>query len=369
MHLSRRIPAWLLVSAAWIVPGILGGIQVVAQHRIWGTGGPVDIRQVLFVIIDWLLYALLTPGVFVLARRWPLTRAYLIRNATLHLVFSLLFCVVWAGLGTVLRLVLNPQEIQGNVALHFVSWLFITLPFGVAIYLGVAGVEHAIRYFGETHEREIRIAGLSGQLATARLAALQARLNPHFLFNSLNTIAVLVRDGNRASATTVIEQLSDVLRRTLTNTAASEVSLGDELELVRQYLAVEQARFSDRLRSSTDVDPRLLSAAVPQFAVQHLVENAIRHGIAQRSDAGQIVVSATRDDDMLEVMVVDDGPGFREQPVPPGRGLANTLERLAALYGDRASLTVSTRSEGGTAAVLRIPHREILNEPRGDATG
>src|SRR5439155_9943329 len=120
----------------------------------------------------------------------------------------------------------------------------------------------------------------------ARLAALTAQLNPHFLFNSLNTITVLVRDGDTTAATRVIEQLSDVLRRTLSRTRANEVALQDEIDLVRQYLAVEQARFSDRLRPELDIDPSALVAAVPSFAVQHLVENAIRHGIARRTDAG-----------------------------------------------------------------------------------
>ena len=118
-----------------------------------------------------------------------------------------------------------------------------------------------------------------------------------------------MRDGDTATATRVIEQLSDVLRSTLGRTQASEVTLDDELALVRQYLAVEQARFSDRLRPSLDIDPATLSAAVPRFALQHLVENALRHGIAKRTDAGRVVVTARRDGDMLELSVEDDGPG------------------------------------------------------------
>src|SRR5262249_53557442 len=170
---------------------------------------------------------------------------------------------------------------------------------------------------------------------------LQSQLNPHFLFNSLNTIAVLVREGDNAGATRVIEQLSDVLRHTLGRTRASEVALDDELDLVRQYLAVEQARFSDRLRPEFDIDPDALSAAVPSFSVQHLVENALRHGIARRTDAGRLAVTARRADDTLELLIEDDGvgitPGSAERK---GHGLENTRERLRVLYGERASLTV-----------------------------
>ena len=175
----------------------------------------------------------------------------------------------------------------------------------------VVGIEHAIRYFVEARDREVQIARLSEQLAGARFAALQAQLNPHFLFNTLNTIAVLVRDDDRTGAARIIEQLSDVLRRTLSRHRANEVTLDEELDLVRQYLAIEQARFSDRLR--VDVRHRrcgALAAAVPSFALQHLVENAVRHGIAKRPDAGRSGVAARRDGDTLEIAVIDDGAGI-----------------------------------------------------------
>src|SRR5260221_86349 len=210
--------------------------------------------------------------------------------------------------------------------------------------------------------------GDSEQLTSTRLAALQARLNPHFLFNSLNTIAVLVRDGDGATATRVIEQLSDVLRSTLARAQAAEVRLDDELALVRQYLAVEQARFSDRLRPSLDVDPATLSAAVPRFALQHLVENALRHGIAKRTDAGRVVVTARRDFDMLELSVEDDGAGPAAAPVDlKGHGLDNTRERLRTLYGERGSLVLTAAPVHGAVARLRIPYPGLPPEPEHDA--
>ena len=237
------------------------------------------------------------------------------------------------------------------------SWLFITFPFGVAVYLCVVGIEHAIRYFVEARERELQLARLSEQLSTARFAALQAQVNPHFLFNTLNTIAVLVRDDDRTAAVRIVEQLADVLRRTLMRHRSNEVTLAEELELVRQYLAIEQARFSDRLRPAFDIDGDALSAAVPSFALQHLVENAIRHGVARRSDASRVAVAARRDGDSLVVTVADDGPGIDERAaVPKGRGIETTRERLRALYGDRASLTIVRGPDGGTIATLRVPY-------------
>ncbi len=355
----------MFVAAAWIVPAILGAVDQLAQRRLGGQPHP-SVPELLFAGGDWLLYAFLTPGVFAISRRWPLSRPHVARHAFVHLAMSLLFCVAWAGAGTVLRGLLIPGAMYYPAGKFFVSWLFITFPFGVAVYLCVVGIEHAVRYFEEARERELQVARLSEQLSGARFAALQAQVNPHFLFNTLNTIAVLVRDGDRTGAVRIVEQLGDVLRRTLRRHQTNEVTLAEELDLVRQYLAIEQARFSDRLRPVFEIDDGAQSAAVPSFALQHLVENAVRHGIARRSDASLIRVIARRDGDMLELSVTDDGPGIDDRAAElKGHGIDNTRERLRALHGDRASLTVVRSKTGGTAATLRVPYRELVSEADG----
>jgi signal transduction histidine kinase len=359
----------MLVSAAWILPAVFAAINRIVQARLQGWE-PATIRDVLFEGGDWFLYALLTPGVFAVSKRWPLTRPHLVRRALIHLLFSVLFCVAWASCGQVLRLVLAlvfaPEVVGGGqfwrqFGIEWLSWIFITLPFGVAVYLCVVGIEHAIRYFIEMREREVQLARLSEQLAGARFAALQAQVNPHFLFNTLNTIAVLVRDDDRQGAVRIVEHLSEMLRRTLSRHRANQVSLGEELELVRQYVAIEQARFSDRLRPEFNVPDSLLAAVVPSFALQHLVENAIRHGIARAPDAGSLIIAARRDEDVLEITVTDDGVGIdSDVPIPPGHGIDNTRQRLRALYGENASLVIVRRAEGGTIATLRVPYLESI---------
>lgn len=365
---SRRLKPWMIVALAWIIPALLGAVDTIGQHAVWG-GTPRG-REVLFTALDWLIYGFFTPVIFALSKRWPLTSATLGRNLWRHVLLSLVFCVAWASCGTILRLLLDPQ-LRGNPtqAVHwYVGWIFTTLPFGASVYLAMVGIEHGIRSFADARARETQVARLSEQLASAKLAALQSQMNPHFLFNSLNTVAVLVRDEETKRATAVIEHLSDVLRRTLSRTRASEVSLEEELDLVRDYLAVEQARFSDRLRTEIDVDPSLLGAAIPGFALQHLVENAVRHGISRRTDAGLITIVATRAHDMLELLVTDDGAGLQGDVASPGHGLANTRERLRTLYGERAVLDVSAAGAGpGTIARLRIPYHELVRETIPDA--
>ena len=358
----------MIVSAAWILPAVFAIINRIVQARLQGWE-PATWRDVIFEGGDWFLYALLTPGVFAVSRKWPLTRPHVVRHALVHLVFSVLFCVAWASCGQILRLVLMlifaPETVGGSqfwqeFGLQWLSWIFITLPFGAAVYLCVVGIEHAIRYFVEAREREVQLARLSEQLAGARFAALQAQVNPHFLFNTLNTIAVLVRDDDREGAVRIVEHLSELLRRTLSRHQENQVSLGEELELVRQYVAIEQARFSDRLRPEFQVPDSLLVAVVPSFALQHLVENAIRHGIARAPDAGSLTVAARRIGDVLEITVMDDGVGIDpDAPLPTGHGIDNTRERLRALYGENASLEIVRRAEGGTIATLRLPYQEM----------
>jgi two-component system LytT family sensor kinase len=232
------------------------------------------------------------------------------------------------------------------------------------------GIEHATRYFIDAREREVQVARLSEQLSSARFAALQAQLNPHFLFNTLNTIAVLVRDNDRQGAVRIVEHLSEVLRSTLSRQRTNEVTLGEELELVSQYVAIEQARFSDRLRPEINVADELMSAAVPSFGLQHLVENAIRHGIARHPDAGLLLISAERVGDRLQLTVIDDGVGIDgDVAIPPGHGIENTRERLRALYADKAALKIERRSpERGTIATLTFPYRELMPEQNGETS-
>jgi LytS/YehU family sensor histidine kinase len=253
------------------------------------------------------------------------------------------------------------------------QWEFFS---GLMIYATLASVAYVMEVTANLREKERRARAMELRLARAEalqvqteLTALRAKLNPHFLFNTLNTIAVLVRDNDRQGAVRIVEHLSEVLRRTLTRHRANEVTLGEELELVRQYVAIEQARFSDRLRPEFRIPDSLLSAAFPSFALQHLVENAIRHGIAKHTDAGLLLITAEHVDDMLQITVINDGVSIDPNLAPPpGHGIENTRERLRALYGDKASLEIAPRAEGGTIATLRVPYREMGPEPNGETS-
>lgn len=366
----------MLVSAVWLWPALLNVVNRVLQVRLQGWD-PASPSELLFTAFDWLLYALVTPAIFWISKRWPIVKPQVRQRLVVHAAWALCFCVVWAVSGKLLELALaaifSPDKIAAamraadaslieRVAKNVASWVLTTLPFGAVVYATVAGMAHAISYFTEARERELQLAKLSEQLTGARYAALQAQLNPHFLFNTLNTIAVLVRDGDRSGAVHIVEQLSEVLRRTLNRHRENEVALDEEMSLVRTYLSIEQARFSDRLRVIIETNDVSGNAAVPGFALQHLVENAIRHGIARRAEAGVIRIKVKRSSESLVLQVEDDGPGVAGSLARAGHGLENTRERLHALYGNRATLELQNAPSGGAIAILQLPYREISSD-------
>lgn len=346
----------MIVSAAWVVPAILGAATEIVRHA--GSGG-ATFAAVFAGASDWLIYALLTPLVFMFSAALPMRRPHLWWRFSAHMIGALVFCALWAAAGSMLEVALRPSTSRGDVESHLVSWLLAAAPFGVAVYLGLVASEQGLRHFLEGRERELQLAHLGEQLSQARLDALQATVNPHFLFNTLNTINVLVRDGDRRAASSVIDNLAALLRRMLSRGAAQEITLAEELELVRHYLAIEQVRFSDRLRVEFQIDEDIEAVAVPSFSVQHLVENAIRHGIARHSDAGSILVSARREGDAIAVTVLDDGAGIQAGAEIARHGLDNTRQRLRALHGEGAELRLTMNSPRGARATMRLPWRRI----------
>jgi PAS domain S-box-containing protein len=209
-------------------------------------------------------------------------------------------------------------------------------------------------------EEAVRAAGLEARLMRARLEALRAQLNPHFLFNALNTLTMLVRRGANADALRGIVSLSQLLRHALSELATLEAPLRAEVGLVENYLEIEQLRFRDRLRVSLLLAPETLEALVPSLVLQPLVENAIKHGIARRSEAGKVEIVARREEEALILEVRDDGPGFPigwDAATSGGIGIANTRERLDRLYGGRARFHADNAPGGGAVVRVLIPFR------------
>lgn len=231
-------------------------------------------------------------------------------------------------------------------------------------YFILAALCFAYEYFVRYREQEAQAQTLQAELAQAQLQALRMQVNPHFLFNTLNAIAVLVRGGEAAKAGRTLRLLSDLLRSTFEGVDVQMVPLRDEIDLVERYLEIEQVRFGDRLQVEINIDPEVSETQVPYLLLQPLVENAVRHGIAPHAEAGIVRVTATRvtgpNQEHVELTVADSGTGFPEEDFDrldedDGVGLSNTKRRLETLYGDRHAFEIGTAAEGGARVTIRLP--------------
>jgi signal transduction histidine kinase len=244
------------------------------------------------------------------------------------------------------------DDLVSGFSSRVILWQFLM---GVWLYGLVAGVAYGIQTRRRANESERRALRAEAALVQARLDALRSRLNPHFLFNALHTVGALVRQ-DAATAENAVEKLGDILRQTLREDAGETVPFREEWELTERYLDFEQLRYGERLAVSRDVDPRALECRAPTFALQTLVENAVRHSIASRVEGGRVEISARVDGGTFLIRVRDDGPG-RTTPSDGGTGygLRALEERLAAVYGDAAALTIDAEGATGYEVSVRLP--------------
>jgi two-component system LytT family sensor kinase len=352
---TKKRPYWLLIAFACIVPAVLDALRIYVSTKLFDDG-VVNWRDVIFAGTEWLFLGGLTPLTYFLAQKFPLRRERLGRIVAVHFMGALLLCIGWAGLGVLLGMLLKRYPAQPNLLTGYFSWLLTTIPWGTFMYFTVLGCVYAFTYYREVRERETQQARLAAQLAEANLSALRMQLHPHFLFNSLNAITVLVRDERLREAARMLELLSGLLRQVLQSDKRQVVTLNDEFQFIEQYLAIEQVRFSDRLQVMWSINDETRDKLVPEFILQPLVENAIRHGIANRAEAGVVEIRAVIENDQLVLTVSDNGPGYLPG-TPFGVGLTNTRARLETMFGSDAQLRVFEREGGGTAAELRIPLR------------
>jgi LytS/YehU family sensor histidine kinase len=209
----------------------------------------------------------------------------------------------------------------------------------------------------EAFELKVQASELAQQLATAQLSSLKMQLQPHFLFNTLGAITVLIQQRKTAQAEAMVEKLGNFLRLTLEDVEVQEVPLWRELEFLRLYLSIEQVRFEDRLRVRIAPAAALSDVLVPHMILQPIVENAVRHGLGQSEDAVTIEVGATSSNGSLALIVSDDGPGLSSKPGHSGIGLTNTRHRLERLYGDNAHLHIEQAADRGVRVAITLPVR------------
>jgi len=308
---------------------------------------------------EWYLWGLLSLWVRWLCRRVPIEPGNIRRGVIVHFIGSLVTALAFiAGVSALLD---GQTSVQTGHPLTFkgVSYHLVadSLLYEIFIYwVFVAGV-HSLEFYRRYRERELAAAALAGELVEARLETLRMQLNPHFLFNTLNTISSLIHTHPEA-ADQMVARLSDLLRFTLDRNTAQQVPLRQELALLDRYLDIERIRFQDRLTVNKRIDRDVEDLLVPCLMLQPLVENAIRHGIEPREDVGQIDIEARQRDGHLELIVRDNGTGLTEDLAGTRRegiGLSNTRSRLRHLYGENQNFELTAANGGGLEVRLMIP--------------
>ena len=363
--LGKRPVQLLMYIAAWTLLALFlataGGTRALYYQR------SVEWRHVVAVwMTDAYVWSVLAPVAWFLSSRTPIRRTNWGLRIAAHLAFGPVFALAQAALFSLIAIAFA-FRIRPGFEATFLAVLPFDFHLNLSIYWLIVGAQHTSSIYRDYREREttaaqleLRASELQRQLVQSELGALRMQLHPHFLFNTLNAIVVLVRQGKTREADTMLTHLSELLRRTLDEWEVQEVPLWRELEYLGLYLDIERVRFQERMAVEMAMAPETMGALVPSFLLQPVVENAIRHGIAAKSAAGNIVLRSRRTDSMLELEVCDDGPGI--SPVDPDRsgvGLSNTRARLQQLYG--TSQSVELQSSGhGTVATIRIPyHQEV----------
>jgi two-component system LytT family sensor kinase len=350
--LGKR-PAFIF--GVWTAAGVFFASQLYFLYPITSGGREISFGRALLINVPFYwLWALLTPAILGLARRFPLDRARWKRSLAVHAGASVaLSAVQLLVAGALLYAVVQSG---GTSSLSWALGSFFRLNFhaNILTYAALVALAWAAETYAKYRDRELAASRLQTQLVSAELGALKMQLQPHFLFNTLNAIAALLKPKPDAAESMVL-QLAEFLRLTLRNTGRAEVTLREELDFLERYLAIEKTRFGDRLSTRFRIRSDVLDARVPNLLLQPLVENAIRHGIARDASAGRLEVGATREGGRLLLRVADDGPGLGSAPVVEGIGLTNTRERLRHLFGDDFSLSYANVSGGGFAIALAFP--------------
>jgi signal transduction histidine kinase len=354
--LDRRLDTALVAGGGLLLLLVLSG-----QMYVWINLWPLRIdwlTAVAWSIPQALVWSLTIPVVDRLVSRIPIRADGAVWRLALHVVGSVAVALLVLGTLDVSDRLLGWTLLLGapGTLVSSIDKTILHVHIGIAVYWVVLAANHARHYYRRLADRELSASRLEALLSSAQLSALRMQLDPHFLFNTLNSIGVLMRrdvDG----AGRMLAQLSDFLRGTLQHSGANEVSLRTELDYVRAYLEIERIRFGQRLTSNIVVEPGLDNVAVPYLILQPLVENALRHGIAKRSAQGEVRVEARSVDSSIELIVRDNGVGLtRGHEVSGlGVGLANVVARLRHTYGTDQRFELRNADAGGVEAIITIP--------------
>jgi signal transduction histidine kinase len=342
-------------GAAWLLLATLSASQDYVISRY--VGRPMSwARAFRGIAPHYVFWAMLAVPILLLAGRFPLERRKLLTRIPLHIALSVAFFLTDGVLSTiVIPHVIGDPRLTPQIMRIVVMQGFYD---DFLLYWAFVALRHLFGYHRELLGEQWRRSELMRELTAAKLSALRAQLQPHFLFNTLNSIAELMHH-DVAAAEEMTESLSELLRATLASDDAQEIALREEVGILEIYLRIQQVRFSDSITIERSFPAAAMDALVPTFLLQPLVENAFRHGIARRKH-GRVRVCAERVNGEVRIDVEDNGVGLPAAGLREGIGLKNTRVRLERLYGAAQSLTIAPIDGGGTRVRITLPFRSVI---------
>jgi hypothetical protein len=356
-----RSTRWTWIAAIWCAGALFDASQTILIMHAMG-GRRAWLSPFVIEFVSWLPWVLATPFIVELARKRPIVRGAVVKAAIAHLAAFAIISTVAEAWSATLRVIFNPWH--HNPPPIFVNTWYTALTDQILTFVIAYALILTVTYVVDSREKMGRqmteAARLNEELSRAQLAALRGQMDPHFMFNTLNSIVGLVRDQRNDAAVGMIVGLSEFMRRASADSHRAQVTLTEEVEYLQRYIDIQQVRFGNRLRVSLDIPVELGHAQVPNLLLQPLVENAIKHGVSKRVAGGEIRVAGTRRDDNLRLTVYNDGPWVREdlEATSGGVGLGNLRTRLQILHGDRSELLLRPVDTGGVEVVVTLPFLE-----------
>ncbi len=339
----------LINFGIWSVISLFTATQLYLRSLNAG-GGDSWLETFLLQLLVWWIWGLITPLVYWLGVRFRIDKGQLWLNAFIHIVSAVVLVVIFLGCYSAVWNLYN----HGTITYSGVETIFVILFLNLFhwhffIYMAIIGIVHARSYFLESQERAVEGLKLEKELLASQLSFLKMQLRPHFLFNTLNSIVSSIEQSKKETAVNMTTELSELLRLSLQRSDQQMITLKEELNHLRTYLNIEKHRFKD-LEVGYEVEDALEEAEVPNFVLQPLVENAIKHGISKRSSAKKINICCANEENALTLSVYNEGPGLDIRK--EGVGLTNIRQRLLAIYGDLASLKICSYESGVLAKIL-----------------
>jgi len=356
---QQPLPPWIWIALLWLGVGLFDATQNVmvmrseGMHHYWGY-------LYLTLFLSWMPWALGTPLIVHLGKLYPPRRLYPIQGWLFHVLACLVIGLAYAASTALLEVAWNPWANPSGpgaftqlLEQHFLNGLLGT----VVLYGSVLAISYVLESRQRLARQEAEAARLNEQLSKSQLQVLQQQIQPHFFFNTLNAITSLIRQGRNQDAIKVIATLGDLLRRVLEGSEKQQVPLQQEIEFLEKYLDIQRVRFSDQVRVNLTVPDELLSAQVPSLILQPLVENAFKHGIANRSRGGEIEISAARSNGSLVLTVYNQGSQLSRnwETSASGIGITNLRTRLRNLYGAQANFNLCNAGPEGVRATVSMP--------------